>query len=245
MSGLRAQSRAQRRPSGHLLLLVTEVPPIGLLCVVSISGGFVTGVVLGLAYRGLVPPVLPRVRRPSRDLAARFHYRLGVRRRSRHHTPRWARHQRRVRGLPLARMVPAECKAVLRVAGRATGGQVRHCGRTLRAPRTCAFSGAGRPQSGTSPGAEPLGAAQVLRPLPRDAAAFTDRTAKLEALGSSVREAEEQNHPLPVYVIERHGRRRKVRLRRGRCPPHGGPVPRRLTRQPQRSHHRPESGPGR
>lgn len=51
-------------------------------------------------------------------------------------------------------------------------------------------------------GTEPPGAAHVLRSLPRDTAAFTDRVAELEALVRSVRVAQEQDQPLPVHVID-------------------------------------------
>ncbi|WP_206302042.1 cyclophane-containing RiPP biosynthesis TPR protein HaaT [Streptomyces sp. AcE210] len=64
-----------------------------------------------------------------------------------------------------------------------------------------------------SPGADPpavrpngapglLGAALVLRSLPRDTAAFTNRTAELEHLVSSVESATRQGTALPVHVID-------------------------------------------
>ncbi|MFE2326513.1 cyclophane-containing RiPP biosynthesis TPR protein HaaT [Streptomyces sp. NPDC059385] len=51
-------------------------------------------------------------------------------------------------------------------------------------------------------GAEPPGAALVLRSLPRDTTAFTDRTAELEALVRSVRHSQESGEALPVHVID-------------------------------------------
>ncbi|MFB7460959.1 cyclophane-containing RiPP biosynthesis TPR protein HaaT [Streptomyces sp. NPDC056188] len=61
-------------------------------------------------------------------------------------------------------------------------------------------SAAGQP-SGLTAASLP-GAAQVLRSLPRDTAAFTNRSAELEALLRSVRTAQEQSQPLPVHVID-------------------------------------------
>ncbi|MEV6763867.1 cyclophane-containing RiPP biosynthesis TPR protein HaaT [Streptomyces sp. NPDC051105] len=55
-----------------------------------------------------------------------------------------------------------------------------------------------RPEDGTGP----PGAAQVLRSLPRDTAAFTDRAAELEQLVGSVRASQEQGEGLPVHVID-------------------------------------------
>ncbi|MFD0315593.1 cyclophane-containing RiPP biosynthesis TPR protein HaaT [Streptomyces flavalbus] len=46
------------------------------------------------------------------------------------------------------------------------------------------------------------GAAQVLRSLPRDTAAFTDRATELEQLVGSVRASQERGEPLPVHVID-------------------------------------------
>ncbi|MFI0190794.1 cyclophane-containing RiPP biosynthesis TPR protein HaaT [Streptomyces sp. NPDC017082] len=46
------------------------------------------------------------------------------------------------------------------------------------------------------------GAAQVLRSLPRDTAAFTDRAAELERLVGSVRASQESGEALPVHVID-------------------------------------------
>ncbi|MEU0147358.1 cyclophane-containing RiPP biosynthesis TPR protein HaaT [Streptomyces sp. NPDC006288] len=51
-------------------------------------------------------------------------------------------------------------------------------------------------------GAEPPGAALVLRSLPRDATAFTDRAAELEALVRSVQCSQESGEALPVHVID-------------------------------------------
>ncbi|MEU2133896.1 cyclophane-containing RiPP biosynthesis TPR protein HaaT [Streptomyces sp. NPDC018352] len=51
-------------------------------------------------------------------------------------------------------------------------------------------------------GAEPPGAALVLRSLPRDTTAFTDRSAELEALVRSVRVSQESGSALPVHVID-------------------------------------------
>ncbi|WP_270890800.1 NB-ARC domain-containing protein [Streptomyces sp. DHE17-7] len=51
-------------------------------------------------------------------------------------------------------------------------------------------------------GAGPPGAAQVLRSLPRDTAAFTDRAAELERLVGSVRASQERGEGLPVHVID-------------------------------------------
>ncbi|GGS29658.1 hypothetical protein GCM10010238_18200 [Streptomyces griseoviridis] len=48
----------------------------------------------------------------------------------------------------------------------------------------------------------PLSAALVLRSLPRDTTVFTDRTAELEALVRSVREAQGRGPALPVHVID-------------------------------------------
>ncbi|MFF5960390.1 cyclophane-containing RiPP biosynthesis TPR protein HaaT [Streptomyces luteogriseus] len=56
----------------------------------------------------------------------------------------------------------------------------------------------GRPEDG----AGPPGAAQVLRSLPRDTAAFTDRAAELERLVGSVRASQERGQGLPVHVID-------------------------------------------
>ncbi|MDX3749596.1 cyclophane-containing RiPP biosynthesis TPR protein HaaT [Streptomyces sp. AK08-02] len=51
-------------------------------------------------------------------------------------------------------------------------------------------------------GAGPPGAAQVLRSLPRDTTAFTNRLAELESLVSSVHAAQETGEVLPVHVID-------------------------------------------
>ncbi|MEU6512102.1 cyclophane-containing RiPP biosynthesis TPR protein HaaT [Streptomyces sp. NPDC046942] len=56
----------------------------------------------------------------------------------------------------------------------------------------------GRPEDG----AGPPGAALVLRSLPRDTAAFTDRAAELERLVGSVRASQERGEGLPVHVID-------------------------------------------
>ncbi|MFF0161671.1 cyclophane-containing RiPP biosynthesis TPR protein HaaT [Streptomyces sp. NPDC005263] len=56
----------------------------------------------------------------------------------------------------------------------------------------------GRPEDGVGP----PGAAQVLRSLPRDTAAFTDRAAELERLVGSVRVSQERGEGLPVHVID-------------------------------------------
>ncbi len=58
------------------------------------------------------------------------------------------------------------------------------------------------PSARSEDGAGPPGAAQVLRSLPRDTAAFTDRTAELEQLVGSVRASQEQGEGLPVHVID-------------------------------------------
>ncbi|MFG2814440.1 cyclophane-containing RiPP biosynthesis TPR protein HaaT [Streptomyces sp. NPDC048410] len=50
--------------------------------------------------------------------------------------------------------------------------------------------------------AGPPGATLVLRSLPRDTAAFTDRTQELEALVGSVRAAQDTGGGLPVHVID-------------------------------------------
>ncbi|MBD9730251.1 tetratricopeptide repeat protein [Streptomyces sp. H28] len=55
----------------------------------------------------------------------------------------------------------------------------------------------GRPEDGAGPGA-----AQVLRSLPRDTAAFTDRAAELERLVGSVRASQERGEGLPVHLID-------------------------------------------
>ncbi|MFD9513879.1 hypothetical protein [Streptomyces mirabilis] len=51
-------------------------------------------------------------------------------------------------------------------------------------------------------GSGPPGAALVLRSLPRDTAAFTDRSAELESLVRSVRAAQETGEALLVHVID-------------------------------------------
>ncbi|MGW7365606.1 cyclophane-containing RiPP biosynthesis TPR protein HaaT [Streptomyces sp. NPDC054841] len=51
-------------------------------------------------------------------------------------------------------------------------------------------------------GAEPPGATLVLRSLPRDSAAFTDRSVELERLLGSVRASQESGDALPVHVID-------------------------------------------
>ncbi|WP_338677593.1 cyclophane-containing RiPP biosynthesis TPR protein HaaT [Streptomyces sp. SCSIO 30461] len=56
----------------------------------------------------------------------------------------------------------------------------------------------GRPEDG----AGPPGAARVLRSLPRDTAAFTDRAAELDRLVGSVRASQERGEGLPVHVID-------------------------------------------
>ncbi|MFQ6146583.1 cyclophane-containing RiPP biosynthesis TPR protein HaaT [Streptomyces seoulensis] len=56
----------------------------------------------------------------------------------------------------------------------------------------------GPPDDGTGP----PDAARVLRSLPRDTAAFTDRTAELEQLMRSVRVSQERGEGLPVHVID-------------------------------------------
>ncbi len=55
---------------------------------------------------------------------------------------------------------------------------------------------------GADDGAGPPGAALVLRSLPRDTSAFTDRSQELEALVGSVRAAQETGVGLPVHVID-------------------------------------------
>ncbi|ANP55663.1 tetratricopeptide (TPR) repeat protein [Streptomyces griseochromogenes] len=50
--------------------------------------------------------------------------------------------------------------------------------------------------------ADPPGAALVLRSLPRDTTAFTNRTAELNSLVRSVRVAQENGEALPVHVID-------------------------------------------
>ncbi|WP_310436774.1 cyclophane-containing RiPP biosynthesis TPR protein HaaT [Streptomyces sp. 3330] len=71
-----------------------------------------------------------------------------------------------------------------------------------------ALSESGTPEGTPDPrprpggGAEPPGAALVLRSLPRDTTAFTDRSAELEALVRSVRNAQESGEALPVHVID-------------------------------------------
>ncbi|MFE9571080.1 cyclophane-containing RiPP biosynthesis TPR protein HaaT [Streptomyces sp. NPDC006692] len=51
-------------------------------------------------------------------------------------------------------------------------------------------------------GAEPPGAALVLRALPRDTAAFTDRSAELERLTDLVETSQHSGEPLPVHVVD-------------------------------------------
>ncbi|MFF3290673.1 cyclophane-containing RiPP biosynthesis TPR protein HaaT [Streptomyces sp. NPDC003023] len=58
------------------------------------------------------------------------------------------------------------------------------------------------PQPHGVDGVEPPGAALVLRSLPRDTSAFTDRRAELEALVRSVQESQESGAALPVHVID-------------------------------------------
>ncbi|WAX78856.1 cyclophane-containing RiPP biosynthesis TPR protein HaaT [Streptomyces sp. KMM 9044] len=72
---------------------------------------------------------------------------------------------------------------------------------------TALLAGLSETQSPTPPGrpedgAGPPGAAQVLRSLPRDTAAFTDRAAELERLVGSVRASQERGQGLPVHVID-------------------------------------------
>ncbi|MFE2234168.1 cyclophane-containing RiPP biosynthesis TPR protein HaaT [Streptomyces sp. NPDC059442] len=59
-----------------------------------------------------------------------------------------------------------------------------------------------QPESAPQNEAEPPGAALVLRALPRDTAAFTDRGAELATLVGSVRAAQESGEALPVHVID-------------------------------------------
>ncbi|MEU9475464.1 hypothetical protein [Streptomyces sp. NPDC048191] len=54
----------------------------------------------------------------------------------------------------------------------------------------------------TDDGSGPPGAALVLRSLPRDTSAFTNRSAELESLVLSVRAAQEAGEGLPVHVID-------------------------------------------
>lgn len=71
-----------------------------------------------------------------------------------------------------------------------------------------ALSESGAPERRAAPtpqpeeGAVPPGAALVLRSLPRDTTAFTDRSAELEALVRSVRNSQESGEALPVHVID-------------------------------------------
>ncbi|MFI2374133.1 cyclophane-containing RiPP biosynthesis TPR protein HaaT [Streptomyces sp. NPDC018964] len=58
------------------------------------------------------------------------------------------------------------------------------------------------PSPGPDDGTQPPGAALVLRSLPRDTAAFTDRGAELDALVRSVRESQDNGTALPVHVID-------------------------------------------
>lgn len=60
----------------------------------------------------------------------------------------------------------------------------------------------GAPPRQPEDGAEPPGAALVLRSLPRDTAAFTDRSSELERLMGSVRASQESGEALPVHVID-------------------------------------------
>ncbi|MEU3981764.1 cyclophane-containing RiPP biosynthesis TPR protein HaaT [Streptomyces sp. NPDC026672] len=62
-------------------------------------------------------------------------------------------------------------------------------------------AGTGRPPVPDDP-VGPPGAALVLRSLPRDATAFTDRTVELQQLMMSVRAAQDAGRPLPVHVID-------------------------------------------
>lgn len=58
------------------------------------------------------------------------------------------------------------------------------------------------PRATPGNGSHAPGAALVLRSLPRDTTAFTDRTAELDALVRSVRGAQEAGDTLPVHVID-------------------------------------------
>ncbi|MET8718413.1 cyclophane-containing RiPP biosynthesis TPR protein HaaT [Streptomyces misionensis] len=60
----------------------------------------------------------------------------------------------------------------------------------------------GEPPAHTGDTADPPGAALVLRSLPRDTTAFTDRSAELAALRDSVRTAQEAGSALPVHLID-------------------------------------------
>ncbi|MEU6535781.1 cyclophane-containing RiPP biosynthesis TPR protein HaaT [Streptomyces sp. NPDC047000] len=70
------------------------------------------------------------------------------------------------------------------------------------------FDDRSRPSAAPDPTVRPddasglPGAARVLRSLPRDTAAFTDRSAELDSLVLSVRAAQESGAPLPVHVID-------------------------------------------
>lgn len=64
---------------------------------------------------------------------------------------------------------------------------------------------------------EPPGAALVLRALPRDTVAFTDRGAELAALVGSARAAQESGEALPVHVTD--GMPGGAERRRSPCTP--------------------------
>ncbi|MGW1890119.1 cyclophane-containing RiPP biosynthesis TPR protein HaaT [Streptomyces sp. NPDC002004] len=95
----------------------------------------------------------------------------------------------------LAGVVTGARLVLVRRVGRDDGGADGPARRTLR---DAASHPAGRPEDG----AGPPGAAQVLRSLPRDTAAFTDRAAELERLVGSVRASQERGEGLPVHVID-------------------------------------------
>ncbi|WP_455359386.1 cyclophane-containing RiPP biosynthesis TPR protein HaaT [Streptomyces sp. SYSU K21746] len=71
-----------------------------------------------------------------------------------------------------------------------------------------ALADSGTSENGPEPlvrpddGAGPPGAALVLRSLPRDTAAFTNRSVELERLLNSVDVSQENGEPLPVHVID-------------------------------------------
>ncbi|MFY4719906.1 cyclophane-containing RiPP biosynthesis TPR protein HaaT [Streptomyces sp. LaBMicrA B280] len=62
--------------------------------------------------------------------------------------------------------------------------------------------GGERRTAGTGGATDPPGAALVLRSLPRDTTAFTDRTTELATLESSVSSAQESGTALPVHLID-------------------------------------------
>lgn len=86
----------------------------------------------------------------------------------------------------------------------------------------------------------PPGAALVLRPLPRDTTAFTNRTAELDLLVRSVHAAQETGEVLPVHVIDGMPGVGKTTFAVHAWTCACRAVPQRSTlREPERAHHGP------